>query len=367
VCNPLGSLVTWSLKRLTLTFIIIIIIIIIILYVVVQYTTFFAVEYETPVDSGTYVRQGFYGREHVYTGNSGGPELTRVRPVRLVADLVSTRRVRIVVRGYFGWPSMRIELYEGGVILSAPPSVPLSSKDKSATIRAVQLLDVGCGDYRVTLAATAGAKITLQTTAGLNALSGDGTSSIFFEAHPARAQDAIENLEVVSPTGAASVVTITAALFDGGNGKTADKRGWRVIYYEVDWPSHHFNHAKLEEFTTHVSRDFGYTAPAGIRVDDFGSISYARFVPPTTGSYTFITQSDDGTKLFIDGNLYSEQPNLQPAYDHVGPPITLTAGVPVDLELHWFEHQVICSNKLDVIGPGISRTLVPATYACRKS
>ncbi len=75
-----------------------------------------------------------------------------------------------------------------------------------------------------------------------------------------------------------------------------------------------------------VDGNNGTVPPAGVPHDNF-SVQWAGAVQiPLTGDYVFETASDDGSRLFLDGNLIVDNYNFQAVNTVPSAPITLMAG-----------------------------------------
>ena len=85
-----------------------------------------------------------------------------------------------------------------------------------------------------------------------------------------------------------------------------------------------------------------------------------QLVPPAAGLYTFYTQSDDGVRLWVNGQQLVNNWTLHALTENSGA-VQLQAGVPVDIRLEFFESggQAVC--KLWWSGPGFGKQPVPAS------
>ncbi len=85
---------------------------------------------------------------------------------------------------------------------------------------------------------------------------------------------------------------------------------------------------------------------------------------PTTGSYTFYTQSDDGVRLWI--NDIVGPPGIDNWTLHAGTEnsvtITLTAGEFYDIKMDYFENAGYSQAELRWSGPSIAKALIPQIY-----
>jgi beta-glucosidase len=82
---------------------------------------------------------------------------------------------------------------------------------------------------------------------------------------------------------------------------------------------------------------WGGASPApGLPATGWSARWTGTLTPPTTGTYTFATTSDDGSRLIIDGQTVVNNWFNQPATTRSGT-IALTAGQPVSIELDYFQ------------------------------
>ncbi|MCX8063751.1 MAG: PA14 domain-containing protein, partial [Candidatus Hydrogenedentes bacterium] len=94
--------------------------------------------------------------------------------------------------------------------------------------------------------------------------------------------------------------------------------------------------------------------------DNYFAIGFRGFVYiPSSGTWTFYTQSDDGVRLRINDNLIINSWQLQGGDERSGN-ISLTAGWH-KLELDYFENEGGASVYLLYQGPGVSKQIIPAS------
>jgi len=88
------------------------------------------------------------------------------------------------------------------------------------------------------------------------------------------------------------------------------------------------------------------------------SIRFTGFIElPTTGTYTFYTTSDDGSKLFINGNEVVDNDGDHPAEERNGS-IALTAGTHT-ITVLYYDSSGQESLSVSYMGPSITKTLLP--------
>lgn len=80
---------------------------------------------------------------------------------------------------------------------------------------------------------------------------------------------------------------------------------------------------------------------------------------PTTGAYTFYTQSDDGVRLNLDGVRVINNWTLHATTEDASAPMNLTAGQWVDVNMEYFENAGYSIAQLKWSGPSIPKALIP--------
>lgn len=104
-----------------------------------------------------------------------------------------------------------------------------------------------------------------------------------------------------------------------------------------------------------ISEDAGTGAfYSGGPVDDFAARYRGEFTADSSGNYTFYLTSDDGSRLFVDGQLVIKNDGLQPATEDQAT-INLSAGTHT-IEVQYFERGGQAVLDLDWSGPGFGRT-----------
>jgi hypothetical protein len=80
---------------------------------------------------------------------------------------------------------------------------------------------------------------------------------------------------------------------------------------------------------------------------------------PTAGTWTFTTNSDDGSKLWIDGTLVVNNDGTH-SMSSVSASIALTAGDHL-IEVRWFERTGVYGLIVSWAGPGVSTQVIPVS------
>ncbi|SDM75884.1 glycoside hydrolase family 3 C-terminal domain-containing protein [Actinacidiphila guanduensis] len=86
-----------------------------------------------------------------------------------------------------------------------------------------------------------------------------------------------------------------------------------------------------------VSFQWGGASPtSGVPATSWSAKWTGTLTPPTTGSYTFSLRSDDGSRLFVNGQQVIDNWADQPPTTKTGT-VALTAGQPVSIEVDYFQ------------------------------
>ena len=82
--------------------------------------------------------------------------------------------------------------------------------------------------------------------------------------------------------------------------------------------------------------------------------------PKVSGPHTFFTLSDDGVRLWVNGQLLIDQWTDHAPTEHSGQ-ISLQAGQKVEIKIEFFENAGSATIKLSWSAPGLAKEIVPAT------
>jgi hypothetical protein len=98
---------------------------------------------------------------------------------------------------------------------------------------------------------------------------------------------------------------------------------------------------------------------AGIAADTFSVRWTGQVEPPVTGTYTFYTVSDDGIRLWVNGQqLVNRWTNHAPIED--SGVITLTAGQRYDIRMEFYENGGSATARLLWSGPSTPKAVIPS-------
>jgi hypothetical protein len=130
--------------------------------------------------------------------------------------------------------------------------------------------------------------------------------------------------------------------------------GLRYQYYEGTW-------SKLPNFASQTVIKQGtvnnFTIGVRQRSERFGIVFKGSIQISTGGTYTFYTNSDDGSQLFIDGKQIVNNDGLHAPRERSGK-VTLSPGR-YSIEVRFFERYGGQVLDVSYVGPGISKRKVP--------
>jgi len=122
-----------------------------------------------------------------------------------------------------------------------------------------------------------------------------------------------------------------------------------------------FTGASVTRTDANVNFNWGTGAPvAGIGADTFSARWTGQITARYTETYTFFTTSDDGIRLWVNGQLIINQWNDHAPTTHSGT-IALTAGQPVDIRLEYYENGGGAVAKLEWQSARQVREIVPTS------
>ncbi|MEM9081556.1 MAG: PA14 domain-containing protein, partial [Verrucomicrobiota bacterium] len=121
-----------------------------------------------------------------------------------------------------------------------------------------------------------------------------------------------------------------------------------------------FNSLKLSRNDAKVDFNFGTGSPIP---SSLGNDSYSIrwdgwIIPDFTETYTFFTQSDDGTRLWVNGQQLINDWTTHSSTERSGT-IALQAGVPVPIRLEYFENVGAAAIQLKWSSPRTPKTIIP--------
>ncbi len=139
-----------------------------------------------------------------------------------------------------------------------------------------------------------------------------------------------------------------APVISNGNGLKAEYFGDKEL-----------KNLKLTRTDATINFNWQNGAPAPTLSSDAFSVRWSgQIVPKYSETYTFYTNSDDGVRLWVNGQKLIDQWNLQTAKEHRGT-ITLEAGKKYDIRLEYFENTGTASAQLSWSSQSQSKEIVP--------
>ena len=123
-----------------------------------------------------------------------------------------------------------------------------------------------------------------------------------------------------------------------------------------------FTGASLTRFDPVVNFDWASGAPVpGIGADTFSVRWTGQVRAKVTGTHTFYTMSDDGVRLFVNGQAVIDNWTDHSPTENTGA-ISLTAGQKYDIRMEVYENGAQAVAQLRWSGPGLAKEVVPATH-----
>jgi hypothetical protein len=151
--------------------------------------------------------------------------------------------------------------------------------------------------------------------------------------------------------------TVRMEYFEATGGAVARLMWARVAGPEpiTEWRGEYFNNTWLSGVQTvvrndkEINFDWGYGSPDPRINPDFFSVRWTRNLYFEAGRYRLTTETDDGVRLFIDGNLVIDQWRLMSRTRYTAE-IYLNSGVH-SIRMEYFENQGEASARLTWEGP----------------
>jgi len=122
------------------------------------------------------------------------------------------------------------------------------------------------------------------------------------------------------------------------------------------------SNCKVKRIDPQVNFDWGSGSPHPVIPSDNFSVRWKGLIkPPTSGSYTFYTLSDDGVRLWIEDQKIIDNWTDHAAIENSGT-IQLEAGKMYVIRLQYYEKGGLATIKLYWSGPSHSKEIIPQTY-----
>ena len=151
-------------------------------------------------------------------------------------------------------------------------------------------------------------------------------------------------------------VVVTSASVNGLTGQ----------YFNDPGNGTHFGTPSLTRVDSTVNFNWASGSPAaGVGVDNFSTRWTGRVEAPVTGSYRFSTVSDDGIRLWVNGQLVINNWTDHAATTNTSALISLTAGVRYTMTLEFYEKGGSAVAKLQWSYPGQATQVIPQSRLFR--
>jgi hypothetical protein len=149
-------------------------------------------------------------------------------------------------------------------------------------------------------------------------------------------------------------VTVTVNAASGsGTGLTAQ-------YFNDNGTGGHFTTLIATRTDPYVLFNWGTSAPGSRATPDHFSVRWTgQVLAPTSGTYRFATKSDDGVRLWVNGQLVINNWTEHNPTVNTSPAITLTAGVRYNIRLEFYERVNSALIQLRWTPPGQPESIIP--------
>jgi glucose/arabinose dehydrogenase len=154
----------------------------------------------------------------------------------------------------------------------------------------------------------------------------------------------------ISTPASNTTYTATYRVASGGTGT-----GLSATYYN----NLNFSGSTVTRLDRTVDFNWGSGAPAsGIAAETFSVRWMGQVSPPSTGVYTFYTVSDDGVRLWVNGQRLVNRWTNHGAIEDRGT-ITLTAGQRYNIRMEFYENTGLATARLLWSGPSVPKAVIP--------
>ncbi len=155
----------------------------------------------------------------------------------------------------------------------------------------------------------------------------------------------------------------------GDNGIAVEQKNGYIVVGEVPaglqadyYNNLDFTAPVLSRVDPIVDFNWGSDAPDGSMGPDEFSIRWnGRVLSDYSETYTFFTYTDDGVRLWVDGQLLIDYWVNQPPTEHSGT-ISLTAGQKYDIRMEYYEKTQLALARLEWRSPSLPRQVIPQSH-----
>jgi PA14 domain len=122
------------------------------------------------------------------------------------------------------------------------------------------------------------------------------------------------------------------------------------------------NSLAIERVESSINFNWGMRSPASsVRTDNFSARWTGQIEVPSSGTFTFTTRSDDGIRVWVNGQrLINAWNDHAPRFDRGS--ISLQAGQKYDIKVEYYERSGGAVAELYWSGPNLSQQIIPAKY-----
>jgi hypothetical protein len=153
---------------------------------------------------------------------------------------------------------------------------------------------------------------------------------------------------------------VTVVVNPSGGGGTGT--GLTGRYYNDQSSGGRFTTLALTRIDPTVNFNWGFSAPAsGVQTDYYSVRWTGQIEVPVTGTYRFATTSDDGVRLWVNGQRIIDNWTQHAATVDTSAPMTLTAGVKYTIRLDYYERAGRAQIQLRWTPPGQPESVIPVT------
>ncbi|KKQ97620.1 MAG: PA14 domain-containing protein [Candidatus Woesebacteria bacterium GW2011_GWB1_39_12] len=118
---------------------------------------------------------------------------------------------------------------------------------------------------------------------------------------------------------------------------------------------------RVSNIDSQVNYNWGLNSPnPALSTDYFSILWLGQITPPTTGLYTFYTNTDDGVRLFVNNQLLINNWTVHSPFENTAS-VYLEGGKKYNLLLEYYENQGGASIQLSWSYPGQTKQIIPTT------